>query len=440
METPASKTNAPVATCQFGPLRGTLVASKRLPYIYVQNWKCGCSTVKSSLWHAEHARGLTITPGYPHQQDGPFVRDAKRWEHCDREFVFTFVRNPFVRVLSAYLNQIVNHRNKDHWGRFSTNHGLGDEPVSFHDFLRLLAESPHDGMDPHWRPQYCSLAPALIPYDFVGTVENLNHDLSLVLTRIFGELTPVSHFAPHRTDATSKIQTYYGPAEVKLVQLIYQEDFASLGYDVDPSRLERVRQPNPPDASVITTWGHAARLVEEKQFVEAINVLKPLRRQLSGPNVDDLLRRCYLMTISWGKREFTSEDMATIGEFLQSRGGDANTWKLYGRALQRRGQIEDGLAAQLRALTMLDPSEHRDRRLRRIGWRLAMVRARRGRRAEALATLASLPAAGGNYGARERAVGFLQRSLLRTVGTLAAVTGTGLGRQQQQVEVADAQP
>jgi len=87
---------------------------------------------------------------------------------------------------------------------------------------------------------------------------------------------------------------------------------------------------------------------------------------------------------------------------------------------------------------MLDPSEHRDRRLRRIGWRLAMVRARRGRRAEALATLASLPAAGGNYGARERAVGFLQRSLLRTVGTLAAVTGTDLGRQQQQVEVADA--
>ena len=109
------------------------------------------------------------------------------------------------------------------------------------------------------------MAPALIPYDFVGTVENLNHDLSLVLTRIFGELTPVSHYAPHRTDATSKIQAYYGPAEVELVQHIYQEDFASLGYDLDLARLERVRQPDPPDASVIKAWGQAARLVEEKR-------------------------------------------------------------------------------------------------------------------------------------------------------------------------------
>ena len=95
----------PIITCQFGPLRGTLVASKRLPYIYVQNWKCGCSTVKSSLWHAEHARGLTSRPATRIRRMVPFVRDGKRWEHCEREFVFTFVRNPFVRVLSAYLNQ-----------------------------------------------------------------------------------------------------------------------------------------------------------------------------------------------------------------------------------------------------------------------------------------------------------------------------------------------
>lgn len=430
----------PIITCQFGPLRGTLVASKRLPYIYVQNWKCGCSTVKSSLWHAEHARDLTIAPGYPHQKDGPFVRDGKRWEHCEREFVFTFVRNPFVRVLSAYLNQIVKHRNTEHWGRFSVQHGLGDTDLSFQDFLRLVADSPHDGLDPHWRPQYCSVAPRLIPYDFIGTVENLNHDLRLVLGRIFGESTPVSDYAPHRTDATAKIQAYYGPAEIKLVQRIYQEDFASLGYDLDPARLERVEQPAPPDASALKAWGRACRLVEEKQFIEAIGILQPLRRELSGPNVDDLLRRCYLSTVSTGERELTSADMATIVEFLASPRADANTWKLYGRALHRQGQIEEGLAAQLNGLTMREPSGQRDRRLRRLGWRLAIVRARQGRRGEALATLASLPAPDGKDRAREVAVGFVQRNLLRLVGTLAAVTGARPKRQQQQVEVADAQP
>ena len=129
--------------------------------------------------------------------------------------------------------------------------------------------------------------------------------------------------------------------------------------------------------------------------------------------------------------------MATIGEFLASPRADANTWKLYGRALHRQGQIEEGLAAQLNGLTMRDPSGQRDRRLRRLGWRLALVRARQGRRGDALATLQSLPAPDGKDRAREAAVGFVQRNLLRLVGTLAAASPK---RQQQQVKVADAQP
>ena len=460
---PKSRTDStPITTCRFGPLRGTMVASKRLPYIYVQNWKCGCSTVKSTLWHAEHARGLANSPDYPHRQDGPFVHDPKRWEHCEREFVFTFVRNPFVRVLSAYLNQIVTHRNPEHSGRFAAQHGLGDGALSFRDFLELIAGNPHDGMDPHWRPQYCSVVPSLVPYDFVGAVENLNHDLSLVLARIFGSTLTISDFAPHRTDATGKARAYYGPAEVDLVRRIYAEDFASLGYDTDPARLERLREPSPAGAEpspagagTISAWGRSFRLAEERRFADAIDVLRPLRRELSGPNIDDLLRRCYLGTLAGSERALTAtthatslgeaagdrkgDDITTIVALLGNGSTDPDTWKLYGQALERCGRLEDGLAAQLRALTMRDPSEQRDRRLRRLGWRLAMTRARRGRRGDALATLAALPASGGQGRVRGR-VGFLRRSLLRLVGTAAALTGTILKRQQQQVEAADARP
>jgi hypothetical protein len=37
------------------PLGGGIVAPRRLSYIYVNNWKCGCSTVRRTLWAAEHA-------------------------------------------------------------------------------------------------------------------------------------------------------------------------------------------------------------------------------------------------------------------------------------------------------------------------------------------------------------------------------------------------
>ena len=116
-QAPVPESAGQVDVFKPGALDGAILASRRLPYIYVQNWKCGCSTIKSTLWAAEHANGTAVAPGHPHQRiaDYPFVNDPGRWDGAGREFVFTFVRNPFARMLSAYLNKIVHHRDPSVW-------------------------------------------------------------------------------------------------------------------------------------------------------------------------------------------------------------------------------------------------------------------------------------------------------------------------------------
>ena len=224
-----------------GALDGAILASRRLPYIYVQNWKCGCSTIKSTLWAAEHAHGTAVAPGHPHQRiaDYPFVNDPGRWAGAAQEFVFTFVRNPFARLLSAYLNKIVQHRDPSVWGRFAARHGLDDAPLPFHRFLELVAATPPARMDMHWRPQSHTIAPHAVAYDFVGTMERFEEDLLQVLERIFGRDLPVHEHAPHRTGSTDLLASYYGPQEIDLARRICAVDFRELGYSRDPARQIR---------------------------------------------------------------------------------------------------------------------------------------------------------------------------------------------------------
>ena len=200
---------APTTMLTPSPLAGNIVASRRLAYIYINNPKCGCSTVRQTLWAAEHALGLADAPGSIHTEPDswPWVDDSQRWEHNEQAFVFTLVRNPYARVLSAYLDKI---RDPNVWEPFAARHGLGDTQVSFIEFLRLIADEPPDQMDMHWRPQSHIVAPRVVPYDFIGTMESFEQDLWHILKCIFRREMPISVLRPHRTDAVERLAEY-GP-------------------------------------------------------------------------------------------------------------------------------------------------------------------------------------------------------------------------------------
>lgn len=372
------------------PLSGNIAASRQLPYIYINNWKCGCSTIRRTLWASEHALGLAPAPLDPHavEQLSALVNDPRRWENVDNEFVFTFVRNPYARVLSAYLDKITGTRDPAVWGPFAERHNLGTDEISFVEFLRLIATEPAETMDIHWRPQSQIIGAELVPYDFVGAMESFTPDLAHVIHTLFGPDAKIEVFAPHRTQASERLQQFYGAEERAIVEDLYQDDFRVLGYATDLARLERVPAARPPiDPAPLRAWGRAYRLIDERRFAEAVAEIEPVQDRILAPVVRNKLLQCYHELTK--HKDFTDPHLLRKLKKLHHLSPvGPETWKGYSSQLRAVGQVEQSVEAELQAEVLHDGgSGRRAKRCRKLRRRLAMIRARQGRRAEALAAL-----------------------------------------------------
>lgn len=166
---------------------------------------------------------------------------------------YTFVRNPFSRVLSAYLNKVepfvidseVKKNLNDYFVRVFeeisnfTKAKLGEDTVSFYSFLAWLADPAREykyGLhDEHWVPQSVITQFDKVTYDFVGKLENVAEDSKYILDKLGSDMEfPTQKqvkFLPN--NANEKLLSYYGSREVELVREIYKDDFKNFNYSTD---------------------------------------------------------------------------------------------------------------------------------------------------------------------------------------------------------------
>lgn len=151
-----------------------------------------------------------------------------------RFFRFTYVRNPFARVLSAYLDKMFN---QDERHRLAPELQLPTEtPPPFLDFLRAILATRDAWRDIHWQTQERLIQRANVHYHFIGRFENWTQSFPIIAQRV-GIAGPVMDWAgapPHATDAAALIKRYIGPAERDLILTIYDADFWSFNYSPDP--------------------------------------------------------------------------------------------------------------------------------------------------------------------------------------------------------------
>lgn len=137
----------------------------------------------------------------------------------DDYFKFTFVRDPYSRVLSAYLNKVVLHRRKP-WNK-------GPTP-SFAEFCHYL-ESGDLKPDPHFLPQTKLLVFPPERFDFIGRFERFEADFTDVLQRLgFAGAATIRFGNP--SDASSKLDQYYDEPLRKVVRRLYEADFEAFRY------------------------------------------------------------------------------------------------------------------------------------------------------------------------------------------------------------------
>lgn len=206
-----------------------------LNLLYLNNPKAGCSTVKYTLWNeADRLSGKKTFRTNAHDRtDDPFVRDIFTMAPELRQRilsakVFSIVRNPFVRILAAYLDKV--GRKTTVWSAFCGKAGLkpnlrkGDVP--FPDFLALIAGDADESLDPHFRPQYLNL---LLPFSKPHFIFHLE---DAALAERFHESIGLELLDRRRyaTGSSKRLHDYYDEQSIELVQQKYAEDFRLFGY------------------------------------------------------------------------------------------------------------------------------------------------------------------------------------------------------------------
>ena len=222
------------------------IPSPRLKMFYMTTPKVACTTIKKLLYvsqyrHLGDARGeqriLEDARVVHHRRDMPLPQlreldpDLRESMLAGPEvFRFAFVRDPYSRLLSSYLNKIAKARGKIYERFVGSVDVAPGTTLDFATFVDLVAQQTPQERDPHWRNQTALLNPDLITYSFIGKMETLETDIVRIVDRMpEGEAITIG-VSGNRTGATRKLAEHYTPALKSRVQQIYSDDFEAFGY------------------------------------------------------------------------------------------------------------------------------------------------------------------------------------------------------------------
>lgn len=207
----------------FEPIEYVVLDNHKL--IYLVNSKVACSSIKSTFLdeeisddHSVHNR--IIKKGLLH---------FNLTEEQTHYFSFTFVRNPFSRLVSCYESKY--HTDPVKYGFFEFKNylfGYLSKDDGFDTFIRKVCAIPPRLMDRHFRPQYDIIydSNGKSRCDFIGHFETLEEEFSVIQNRF--ALNPLPHL---NKTPTLNWRDYYSNETLKLVRETYQKDFETFGYE-----------------------------------------------------------------------------------------------------------------------------------------------------------------------------------------------------------------
>ncbi|WP_455199150.1 sulfotransferase family protein [Kaarinaea lacus] len=228
-----------------GTLDKMLIILPELKVVYTSVPKAANSTIKKCLWSAS---GISIegkninssifkNPGPSRPVSTIDDNELETIFHSDDWFRFSFVRNPYTRLLSAYKDKILGLGNPRKHNTFLKKiHWQSSQPPTFEDFISAISSQSDDAMDWHWMPQSRLIMSDIIKYDFIGKLENYNEDMRTVLTRlntspdIIDESLSVSL---NKTRNKTRNELQISPGTAEIIQRRFTDDFKDFGYDID---------------------------------------------------------------------------------------------------------------------------------------------------------------------------------------------------------------
>jgi Sulfotransferase family len=213
---------------------------KKRSFLYYETPKAACSTIKRTLQLLEADARENVPSDVHDKAHSPLAGAlSSGWSYEDlflspNLFRFAFVRNPYSRALSCYLEKIVADSSER--SRLQPRLGFNQQvPISFAEFLCAIERIDDRERDVHFRSQATLLNDRQVNYDYIGRFEEFDRDFTRVLGLIGIEdgknaITSIRH---HRVDAHLRVRGFFGPSEQALARSIYQQDFLRYAYSFE---------------------------------------------------------------------------------------------------------------------------------------------------------------------------------------------------------------
>jgi len=226
-------------------------------YSFMNNPKVASTSILKQLQRYENSDAAKLLRS-PHIRDESPLQRLSHYSADQQESLllgterktFTFTRDPYSRVLSAYLSKIQKpligykfdpstpnvYPPKGAIISISTGKPVDESTdfsieVSFDEFVEVICSQETIDMDVHWKPQYHLLLPDLIDYSYIGRFENLNKDLDNILAVIGVEQLNSLEFSKNKTNSNSKLSTYFNQVSLRKIEDRFAEDFEHFSYD-----------------------------------------------------------------------------------------------------------------------------------------------------------------------------------------------------------------
>lgn len=230
----------------------TVVPSHKVIYFVIP--KAANTRIRATLGEVMGRRSLSLLPtrwgrvGYPRHPRTIGVSAFHRLAIDPKTLRFTFVRNPYDRLVSCWANKFLNKplvkKRMFTEGEFSIELYLAtrqridpnlpvgkDKTLSFPDFVTYATAIAPLGVDYHMQRQSDLLCVPGIPIDYTGKVENFPIDIIPILDHI-GASNDLRNrvVVPLNKSMRSRAADYYTPELVKRVFNAYESDFDLLRY------------------------------------------------------------------------------------------------------------------------------------------------------------------------------------------------------------------
>ena len=212
--------------------------------------KCASSSIKSWIYEIEFGEKFSAeeckTCGNKTIHNCKCLCQTTVAEISDNSFKFTIVKNPYSRILSTFLNKVIEDMkwstddpetigNKFLLYMNKKKMMIKDDDVTFLEFIKsVIDENTNLSIDSHLMLQTDLMLFDDIKYDFVGRLEQLGHSMDTIREKLNVECAlpdKVNIGVPPPTDASGKNRNYYCPEAMELVYRYYREDFNKLGYE-----------------------------------------------------------------------------------------------------------------------------------------------------------------------------------------------------------------